>query len=142
MRKSRFTEVQSAQAAVRVQEAKVEKVGRLLLDNAESEYLRATLKQEEERLRALRQKIVAVHRAQPDPAKKIDVSRVTEVMRDIAAVVEADPEEARRVLADVVENVLLRPTPDGYEAEVTLKNSTAAIAGGRVLENASCGGRI
>lgn len=51
-----------------------------------------------------------------------------------------DPEEARRVLAGVVEGIVLRATEDGYVAEVTLKNETAAIAGGRVLEKVSCGG--
>ena len=70
------------------------------------------------------------------------MSRVAAVMRNLAAVAAKDPEEARRVLADVVESVVLRLSPDGYVAEVTLKNETAAIAGGRVLGNTGCGGRI
>ena len=52
----------------------------------------------------------------------------------------SDPREGARVLADVVESIVLRPGPEGYEAEVTLRNTTAAIAGGRVLEKQSCGG--
>jgi hypothetical protein len=63
-------------------------------------------------------------------------------MRDLAAVAGTDPEEARRVLADVVESVVLRLWEDGYVAVVTMKNETAAIAGGRVLTKVSCGGRI
>jgi hypothetical protein len=132
--------VQEAEDAVRKQQAKVEKVGRLLLDNEGSEYLGATLKQEEERLRALRQKLAAALKTQVEPAEKIDVSRVAAVMNDLAAVAGTDPEAARRVLADVVESVVLKLSDEGYVAEVTLKNEAAAIAGGRVLEKSGCGG--
>ncbi len=61
-------------------------------------------------------------------------------MRDLTAVADSNHEEARRVLADVVESIVLHPGPDGYDAEVTLKNETAAIAGGRLLERRSCWG--
>jgi hypothetical protein len=134
--------VREAEDAVRKQQARVEKVGRLLLDNEGSEYLGATLKQEEERLRVLRQKLAAALKTQATPTEKIDVSRVAAVMRDLAAVAATDPEEARRVLADVVESVVLRLSPEGYMAEVTLKIETAAIAGGRVLDKTGCGGRL
>ncbi len=70
------------------------------------------------------------------------MSRVATVMRDLAAVAATDPEEARRVLADVVESVVLRLAPEGYLPEVTVRNETAAIAGRRVLETASCGGLL
>ena len=106
------------------------------------EYLRATLKLEEERLRVLRQKLAAALNTQVTPTEKIDVSRVSAVMNDLAAVAGTDPEAARRVLADVVESVVLTLSDEGYVAEVTLKNETAAIAGGRVLEKSGCGGRI
>lgn len=94
------------------------------------------------RLRVLPQKLAAALKTQAALTEKIDVSRVAAVMRNLAAVAAKDPEEARRVLADVVESVVLRLSPDGYVAEVTLKNETAAIAGGRVLGNTGCGGRI
>jgi hypothetical protein len=132
--------VQEAEDAVRKQQAKAEKVGRLLLDNEGSEYLGATLKQEEEQLRILRQKFAAALKTQVTPTEKIDVSRVAAVMNDLAAVAGTDPEAARRVLADVVETVVLKLSDEGYVAEVTLKNETAAIAGGRVLEKTGCGG--
>jgi hypothetical protein len=44
-------------------------------------------------------------------------------------------------MAEVVESVVLRFTTDGPEAEVTLKNTTAALTGGRVLANVGCGDR-
>jgi hypothetical protein len=50
------------------------------------EYLRATLKQEEERLRVLRQKPAAALNTQVTPTEKIVVSRVSAVMNDLAAV--------------------------------------------------------
>jgi hypothetical protein len=53
-------------------------------------------------------------------------------MNDLAAVAGTDPEAARRVLADVVESVVLKLSDEG--------NETAAIAGGRVLEICGCGG--
>lgn len=38
-------------------------------------------------------------------------------------------------MAELVESVVVRFTADGPEAEVTLRNTTAALAGGRVLAN-------
>jgi hypothetical protein len=137
---NRSPDVQEAEDEVRKQQAKVEKVGRLLLENEGSEYLGATLKQEEERLRVLRQKLAAALKVQAVPTEKIDVSSVAAVMNDLARVADANPEDARRALAEVVESVVLRLAPEGYVAEVTLKNETAALVGGRVLEKASCGG--
>jgi hypothetical protein len=89
--------------------AKVEKVGRLLLDNEGSEYLGATLKQE----RVLRQNLAVSLKTQVTTTEKIDVSRVAAVMNDLTAVAGTDPEAARRVLADVVETVVLKLSDEG-----------------------------
>lgn len=70
------------------------------------------------------------------------MSRVAAVMRNLSDVAATDPAEARRVMSDVVESIVLRWTPEGPEAEVTLKNTTASIAGGRVLAKSGCGGAI
>jgi hypothetical protein len=43
------------------------------------------------------------------------------------------PARAREVLAGVIEPAVLTPGPDGYEVALTLKNETAALAGGRSL---------
>ena len=122
---------------MRRQQGKVEKVGRLLLDNEGSEYLGATLKQE----RVLRQNLAVSLKTQVTTTEKIDVSRVAAVMNDLTAVAGTDPEAARRVLADVVETVVLKLSDEGYVAEVTLKNETATIAGGSLgAESDGCGG--
>jgi hypothetical protein len=60
--------------------------------------------------------------------------------RKLTEVASSDPVGARRVMAEVVESVVLRFTDDEPEAQVTLKLGTAAIAGGPVLEKVSCGG--
>jgi hypothetical protein len=134
-------EVVELEADVRKQEARVEKVGRTLLDVGVSDYLRAALRQEEDKLRGLRQQLAAAIQRQPAPGAKLDVARVAAVMRNLSDVAASDPAEARRVMAEVVESVVLRFTEDGPEAEVTLKNETAAIAGGRLsAESTGCGG--
>lgn len=127
---------------MRKQEARVEKVGRTLLEVGASDYLKAALRQEEERLRDLRQNLAAAVQRQPPPEAKLDVTRVAAVMRNLSEVAASDPAEARRVMSEVVEAVVLRFTPEGPEAEVTLRNTTAALAGGRVLAKSGCGGRI
>ena len=92
-------------------------------------------------MRGLRQQLAATVQRQPAPGEKLDVVRVVAVMRNLADVAASDPIEARRVMAEVVESVVLRFTDDGSEAEVTLKNETATIAGGRLgAESDGCGG--
>jgi len=128
----------------RAQEARVEKVGRLLVEVGASEYLTAALRQEEERLRGLRQRLAEARRKLPVPGAKLAVERVAEVVRDVAVLANTDPLEARRALGEAIEPVVMMPTADGYDVEVTLKNTTAApiSEGGRVLVNQDCGGRI
>ena len=53
-----------------------------------------------------------------------------------------DAARAREVLASVIEPVVMKPTPEGYEVSLTFRNETAALAGGRTLLLASCRGRI
>jgi hypothetical protein len=126
-------EVVELEADVRKQEARVEKVGRTLLDVGVSDYLRAALRQEEDKLRGLRLQLAAAVQRQPAPGAKLDVAEVAALMRNLSDVAANDPAEARRVMAEVVESVVLRSTSDGPEAEVTLKNETAALAHVRAL---------
>jgi hypothetical protein len=55
---------------------------------------------------------------------------------------EKDPAAARESLQRVVESMVLKPVGDEYEATLALRNSTAAIAGGRGGDKNGCGGRI
>jgi hypothetical protein len=141
-RSGKSSEVAELEADLRKQEGRVEKVGRALLEVGASDYLKAALRQEEEKLRGLRQKLAAAVQRQPAPELKLDVESVAAVMRNLSEVASSDPLEARRVMAEVVASVVLRFTADGPEAEVTLRNETAALAGGRVLAKTGCGGRI
>jgi hypothetical protein len=64
------------------------------------------------------------------------VAQVLAAFRDLAAYAKRSAGEAHEVLAGVLEPIVLRRAPEGgYEAEIALKNTKAAIAGGRVLES-------
>ncbi len=52
------------------------------------------------------------------------------------------PRWAGKVLATVIEPVVLRPVETGYEGDVRLKNGAAALAGGRVCDGVGCGGAM
>lgn len=62
------------------------------------------------------------------------------------AVLNVDPPAARERLLRYVESMVFTPVEENgesaYAAEVVLKNATAALAGGRVAYQKSCGGRI
>ena len=88
------------------------------------------------------QQLAAAVQRQPPPEAKLDVAKVAAVMRNLSDVAATDPAEARRLMAEVVESAVLRCMPEGPEAEVTLKNTTASIAGGRVLAKSGCGGAM
>jgi site-specific DNA recombinase len=142
--RERSPEVAALEAEVRAQAAKVDKVGRMAIESEDSEFLTAALRAEEINLRALRTKLAAATKAGArKPSTKVNVAEILTIMRDIARVAASDPTKAREVLAVTVEPIALRPAPGGgYEAEIALRNDSAAIAGGRVREKSSCGGRI
>lgn len=133
------------EVAVRTQEARVEKVASTLLEVGASEFLKAKLRQEEEKLREMRQALVtaATPKRVARPLPKITVHQVLAVLDDVGRIASEAPRQARDVLATVIEPVVLRPTPEGYEAEIRLRSRTAALASGRpVFDAVGCGGRI
>ncbi len=133
------------ETAVRAQEARVEKVASTLLEVGASEFLKAKLRQEEEKLRDCRQALVAAAapRRAARPLPKITMEEVLAVLEDVERIARDAPRQARDVLATVIEPVILNPTPEGYEAEIRLKSRTAALASGRpVFDAVGCGGRI
>ena len=133
------------EAAVRAQEARVEKVASTLLAVGTSEFLVAKLRQEEERLRDTRQGVAAAvaskRTARVTP--KITIEQAMAVLTDVERIGRKAPRQARDVLASVIEPVVLTPTATGYEAEIRLKSRTAYLAAGRpVFDVVGCGGRI
>ena len=76
----------------------------------------------------------------------LNVEKLVASVRSVEAMMETDPLQAREGLRQVVESVVLDPNgPDGdYQAAVTLRSETAALAGGRpkVSAKLSCGDRI
>ncbi len=63
-------------------------------------------------------------------------------LRSLRTLSEKNPVAAREALMRVVESVVLKPADDEYEATLAIRKTTAALAGGRVGDNESCGGRI
>ena len=65
---------------------------------------------------------------------------------DISALVEADPQAARARLSRYLEPVVLTPVQDEetgelvYDFDITLKNDSASLVGGRVYGLDGCGG--
>jgi site-specific DNA recombinase len=133
------------QTAVQAQEARVEKVASTLLQVGASDFLKAKLRQEEEKLREARQAlaVAATPKRTARALPKITIEEVLAVLEDVERIAREAPRQARDVLATVIEPVILNPTPDGYEAEIRLKSRTATLASGRpVFDAMSCGGRI
>lgn len=129
-------------AAVRAQQAKVEKTLSALIDLGVSEAGRARLAAEEDKLRDLRRQLASVS---TPPARRIvvDLQQVAQAFQDIEALVLVDPLAARARLARYLDPVVLTPVEeDGethYVFDISLKNSTATLAGGRVLGQIGCG---
>ena len=111
-----------------------------------SETLRAALVREEEQLRVLRRRLEEIRR--PRVVKlALDLSRAAAAVREIAVLADTDEAAARARLAPYLDHVVLQPAADGeYDADVVLRNTTAALAGGRsvpsVADGLGCGGRI
>lgn len=140
-----MTDATRAQQAAR--RGSVEKVGTTLIEAGVSEFLRERLRQEEEKLRSLRQRLAALveRETKQMPVERLDLDRVRAVFADLATAARRAPERVRAVLLGVVESIVLTRGEDGgYRAEITLKNETTASeeAGGRVLDKVGCGGRI
>lgn len=130
-------------AEVRAQEAKVERLVDALTRVEVSESVTRRLKTEEAKLVEMRGRLTALARSgKPKELPAINVETLIADLRSLRTLTEKDPAAAREALQGVVESVVLKPVGDEYEATLAFKNSTAAIAGGRVGDNSGCGGRI
>lgn len=78
-RSGKSPEVMELEKQVRALQAKVDKVGSLLLEVGASEYLAAAMRQEEDRLRAVRGKLAEAARRQPAPDARLAVQEVAAV---------------------------------------------------------------
>jgi hypothetical protein len=112
-----------------------------------SDFLKERLRQEEEKLRGIRQRLAALaeRKAKQAPIERLDLERVRAVFSDLGNASRRSPEKVRTTLLGVVESIVLTRKEDGrYRAEITLKNEATANegAGGRVLDKVGCGGRI
>jgi hypothetical protein len=126
---------------VQAQAAAVERIGNRLIEVGASDFLKERLRAEEAKLRDLRHALAkASVPKDAAPAPKVSLEQVLAVLEQVEKVAEKAPARAREVLAGVMEPVVLTPTPEGYEASLTLRNETAALAGGRTLLSESCGG--
>ncbi len=126
---------------VQTQTAAVERIGNRLIEVGASDFLKERLRAEEAKLRDLRHALAkASIPKQAAPARKVSLDQVLAVLQQVERVAAKSPARAREVLASVMDPVVLTPTPEGYEASLTLRNETAALAGGRTLLSESCGG--
>jgi site-specific DNA recombinase len=136
-------ELAGLQAQVRAQERQVKKAGDILFDVGLSDELKDRLRAEEEKLRAVRARLAGhAPRRPPTAARTVSVAQVMALLQDVAAVARKAPLKARALLANLIEPVVLVPQPNGYTAEVTLRNAPAALEGGRVCDGVGCGARI
>ncbi len=136
-------QVTTLEGEVRAQSSKVDRLVDTLLTIKDSEAITKRLKAEETKLVEMRGKLAILVRARkPEKVPAIDVEALVADLRSAQSLAEKKPAAAREALQRVVESVVLKPVPDTYEATLTLKNRTAAIAGGRVGDNYGCGGRI
>lgn len=143
--RQRDAELERLEAEVRAQQAKAERIAAAIVEVGVSETLRAALLREEEALRALRGRLAEVRRPKV-VALALDLSRAAAVARELAQLAGVDVSAARTALAPVLDHVVMRPAADGYDAEVVLRNTTAALVGGRsgpsLADGQSCGGPI
>ena len=130
-------------ADVRAQEKKVERLLDTITNVGVSEAATRRLKTEEAKLVEMRGKLTALARSgKPKALPAINVETLIADLRSLRTLTEKNPAAARESLLRVVESVVLKPVGDEYEATLALRNSTAAIAGGRVGDKSGCGGRI
>lgn len=126
---------------VQQQAATVEKVGLRVIEVGASDFLRERLRAEEAKLRDLRHALAKASAPKsPAPTAKVDLSQVLALVAQVEKVAAKSPSRAREVLAGVLEPVTLTPSAEGYEVSLTLRNETAALAGGQTLLWESCGG--
>jgi len=132
-------------AAVRAQQAKVDKIALTLVEVGVSESLRTLLLREEERLRDLRRELKDVS-LPAEVREAFNLREAAKAFEDIELLVQGDPAAARTRLSRYLEQVVFTPVEENgesvYTAEIIMKNETAALAGGRVADDLSCGGRI
>ena len=137
-------ELSRLQAQVRSQEHQVARAADILFQVGVSDALKARLLAEEEKLANLRAKLVAATPRQASTAaREVSKHQVVELLNDVSAAARKAPRRAGKVLATVIEPVVLRPVEKGYEGDVRLlRNDPAALSGGRVCDQKSCGARI
>jgi hypothetical protein len=128
-------------ADVKAQEKKAERLLDTITNVGVSEAATRRLKTEEAKLVEMRGKLTALARSgKPKALPAINVETLIADLRSLRTLTEKDPAAARESLLRVVESVVLTPVGDEYEATLALRNSTAAIAGGRVGDKVGCGG--
>jgi hypothetical protein len=128
---------------VQAQAAAVDRIGNRLIEVGASDFLKERLRGEEAKLRDLRHALAkASIPKDAAPARKVSLEQVLAVLEQVEKVAAKNPGRAREVLAGVMDPVVLTPTAEGYEASLTLRNETAALAGGHTLLSDGCGGRI
>jgi hypothetical protein len=127
------------EAEVRAQEATVEKVANTLLEVGVSDHLRARLQREESKLRDLRRALASAPKAKPK-VRRLSLETILAEVLSVTAAAVLSPPKARDALAGLIEPVLMRPTDDGYEAEIQPKTTTATRVGGRQSLNCEVAG--
>ncbi len=133
--------VAAMESEVATQNRKVERLLDTIMSVGFSEVLSKRVKAEEAKLVEMRGKLTALTRSgRPKAPPVINVDTLIADLRSLRTLREKDPAAARDALHRVVESVVLEPVGDEYEATLAFRNSTAAIAGGRVGDNYSCGG--
>ena len=107
--------------------------------------LRTMFAREEARLGELKRKLT--NDSLPVEVREaFNLRQAARAFEDIEKLVQGDPAAARERLSRYLDSVVFTPVEeDGettYAAEIVLKNATAALAGGRVIDGQSCGDRI
>jgi hypothetical protein len=136
-------EMVAMEADVKAQQAKVDRLVDALTRVEVSESVIRRLKTEVAKLVEMRGKLTALAGSgRPKELPAISAETLIADLRSLRTLTEKDPAAARESLQRVVESMVLKPVGDEYEATLALRNSTAAIAGGRGGDKNGCGGRI
>ena len=126
---------------VKAQEKAVEKIADVLVEVGVSATLKTRLRAEEEKLALLRAELARAT-TPPAPVRRADTAQVVELVQNVRKISRKAPSRAGKVLATVIEPVLLRPVEKGYEGDVWIRNDSAALVGRPVADEGGCGGRI